>query len=72
MEQVKEDVESYVGMLVRVSLLLVSNEFPLEVQCLGDLMRQVNNFFRFTAVLDLALLISCPHIAAICGVQYNY
>ncbi|RCV32896.1 hypothetical protein SEVIR_7G027500v4 [Setaria viridis] len=33
--QVKENEEHYMGLLVKVSLLLVSKDFPLEVQCHG-------------------------------------
>jgi hypothetical protein len=41
MEQVRDDKECYMPLLVQVSLLLVSKDFPLDVQCHGAKMIKV-------------------------------
>ncbi|CAL4984407.1 unnamed protein product [Urochloa decumbens] len=54
--QVKEDEEGYVGLLVRVSLLLLSNDIPLEVHQHGDKMRQHLLKFRHEELSSADLL----------------
>ncbi|CAN6381365.1 unnamed protein product [Urochloa humidicola] len=58
--QVKEDEEGYMGLLVRVSLLLLSSDISLQVQQHGDKLRQHLLKFRHEELSSADLLVVSP------------